>query len=45
MGGNGNMWDDCNVLTGTFRFNGYQPLKSGTDSLKVTGEWVLKQQW
>ena len=23
MGGNGNMWDDCNVLTGTFRFNGY----------------------
>ena len=23
---------------------GIQPLKSGTDSLKVTAEWVLKQQ-
>ena len=23
MGNNGNMWDDCNVITGTFKFNGY----------------------
>ena len=23
MGYNGNMWDDCNVITGTFKFNGY----------------------
>ncbi len=23
MGNNGNMWDHCNVITGTFKFNGY----------------------
>ena len=44
MGNNGNMWDDCNVITGTSNLTDIQPLMNGTDSSKVTAEWVLRQQ-